>query len=99
MPFKISKIGQDTDTTVTLVPVMNVNALLDTQKSNFEATAGQKFNYDLFSKVLFVKSEEHMIKDLTKIRFDVTRIGFEVPEVDEVKTDEEVKEAANDLPF
>ncbi|SHE67661.1 hypothetical protein SAMN05444392_102334 [Seinonella peptonophila] len=99
VPFKLSKMGEKTETTVMLTPVMNITSLNETQKSHFEATAGQVFNQELFSKVLYTKSDEQMIQDLTKIGFDVTRIGFEVPEVDPIKTDEEVKEAANDLPF
>lgn len=99
IPFKISKQGTKTETTVTLMPIMNKVTLNGTQAKNFGATAGQIFNQELFSKVLYTKTDEQMIKDLNTIGFDVTRIGYEVPEMDELKTDEEVKEAVNDLPF
>lgn len=79
--------------------MMNKAVLSDTQTQNFEATQGQVFNQELYSAVLFQKSDEQMIKDLIKVGFDVTRIGYEVPVVEEVKTNEEVKTQADDFPF
>lgn len=89
--FKISKTGSGAQTTVNLMPIMNAAKGLNAQeKANFEATAGQVFNEELYEKVLFVKKEEDMVKDLVKLGFDVTRIGYEPPS-DAEQTKEETQ--------
>jgi hypothetical protein len=100
MAFKVSKTGSGAQTAVNLMPIVNPAKGLNAQeKANFEATAGQVFNEELYEKVLFVKKEEDMVRDLVKLGFDVTRIGYEPPadqdKPEQPKQPEEQKQPEN----
>ena len=93
LAFELSKEGSGTNTQVSLSPIIDEDDLSDTERKNFEATAGKSFDESLYEKVLKVKSEEEQIEDLRNFGFDVSKLGID----DEVEPIEELTD--EDYPF
>lgn len=84
LAFEISKTGTGTGTTVSIAPVIDMDDdLTDTERKNFDATAGKEIDEEIYENCLYVKGEAEQIEDLTKFGFDVSRLG--VSGGDEVK--------------
>lgn len=102
--FEVSKIGNGTDTIVTLTLLDPADDLDSEQIENWNKTEGLNFDIKLFEESLYVKPEEYKVENLVKLGFDVTRIGFEPPakqgsEPQKQKSDDELMEEVSDLPF
>lgn len=84
LAFKLSKTGESTSTTVTLAPIINMKkGLTDEERANFEKSAGEPFNANLFDGVLYEADESEQIENLIKAGFDPTLIGLSAPKKDE----------------
>ena len=76
--FEISKTGSGQSTTVSIMPVLDMDDDLskDEQKA-FETTKDKDFDDDIYGKVLKVKTEDEQIADLRAFGFDVSRLGYD----------------------
>lgn len=104
--FVLSKKGTGPSTSVSLSPILNPKkGLNSTEQSNFEGSAGEVFDTELFEKIFFVKPREMQIEDMKKIGFDLSRIGIEdAGQAASAPKAEEKKQSApeigeEDLPF
>ncbi len=105
MAFELSKEGSSTNTTVSLSPLIDLeDDLTDKEQANFEK-APKEFDQSRFEGILFEFNEQQMIEKLHEAGFDVTKIGYDVPQL---KSDEKGGEEAagepieisdDDLPF
>lgn len=82
MVFKMSKKGSDTNTTVVLSPVINIDRTLDAdQKANLnDEKASTPIPDDIFEGKLVEKDEDEMLKDLFIAGFNLANIGETLPE-------------------
>jgi len=80
MAFKLSKSGSSTTTSFSLTPIINVaKGLTEDEKANFEKSAGEKFDSELFDGLLFEADEATQITNLITAGFDISLIGLERP--------------------
>ena len=92
MAFELEKAGQGTSTRVTLTPVMFPEEdLSDEQRKNLE-NAPEEFDVTKFDGILFELDETQMVEKLVEAGFDVTAIGYDVPNVVTKPAEEEAPE-------
>lgn len=65
--------------TVSLTPIVDLDDLTDKQRENFDK-APEEFKIEDFYNVSFEADEDEMLRRLVQAGFDVTLIGYDVPE-------------------
>lgn len=107
MAFEISKQGANTATTASLVPLPFIeDDLTDKQLENFK-NAPEAFDDEKFNGLVYEMDEDEQLLALDTVGFDVTEIGFTLPEKkDEDKDEDSTEEGTpgdeiqeSDLPF
>lgn len=101
LAFELTKQGSGQNTTVTLSPVIDFEEdLTEKQQKNY-SEAPKEFDLELFKGLTKSLSEEDMVKELVRAGFDVTKIGYEVPDMSETEEQDggqgDVED--DDLPF
>jgi hypothetical protein len=82
-----------------LLPHEDLN---EKQKENWEKTKDLEVDFNkIFEKAVFIKDEKYQLQELHKVGFDVRRIGYEPPDVEEEQEEKEQPKpiTPNDLPF
>lgn len=108
LAFELSKTGSGTKTTVTLTPVIDAEGdLTDKQFKHFKE-ASHVVDKSIFEGVLYELDDLTMLQKLYwEAGFDVTKIGYEVPERPQTEGEGESEEGSkgptevpeDDLPF
>lgn len=79
MAFKLSKTGSSTTTAFTLNPIISTaKGLNDAERDNFEKSADQPFDSELFDGLLYEADEKTQIENLVAAGFDITLIGLAI---------------------
>lgn len=76
-PITITRTGTEQNSSYSIMPYLN--PLDEEQQKHFNETASQSFNADLFVQTLYFKNEEQQLRDLVKMGFDVTKLGYNPP--------------------
>lgn len=104
--FEIYKSGEGTSTQVNLGLLDVEDELSDKELENWVKSKDVQIDFiPLFEKTLYVKTDEQRVIDLHKLGFDVTRIGYEVPQIEEQQqaneqeSSEPIDPKKMDLPF
>lgn len=97
MAFELSKSGSGTNTTVSLLPMLD--DITPTHQKNFEATEGKEFPGELYGKVLYAKDENKQVEDLIAFGFDVSRLGITTGDNNAKPIDGTFEFNEDDLPF
>lgn len=88
--FEISKTGTGTSTTVSIMPVLDIDEdLTEAEQEAFKNTKGKEFPEELYGKVFKTKSTDEQIEDLKAFGFDVGRLGYETDEVTPIEDSDE----------
>lgn len=85
--FELSKSGSGQSTTVSLLPVLDLDDLSDKERKNFEETKDKEFPEELYEKVLRIKPIEEQVEDLKNFGFDVGRLGIQDEEVTPIENE------------
>lgn len=85
--FELGKSGSGTNTSVVLMPVIELDELTEEQQANFEKYKGKEFDSEAFGKLFRFKSEEEQARDLLNFGFDVTRLGIDPDALEKKDTD------------
>lgn len=85
LAFNLKKEGEKTETAYILNPIIKMKG---NDQEQFDALEGIEVTDEFFSTVLSPRSEELMIKVLAEADFPVAEFGMELPETDEIKTED-----------
>jgi hypothetical protein len=77
--FEISKQGEKTGTTVSIMPVLDMEEdLTDKEQANFAKFVGKEFNKSNFEGLLFEADEKTQVENLVAAGFDISLIGYSI---------------------
>jgi len=79
LAFELSKTGSNTDTAVTLSPILDMDEdLTDKERANFAKLGEQPFDFAAFDGFLFEADEAEQTKNLVIAGFDIARLGLTI---------------------
>jgi hypothetical protein len=77
--FEISKNGSGTNTTISIMPVLDQEEdLTDKEQANFAKFVGKEFNKANFEGLLFEADEKTQVENLVAAGFDISLIGYSI---------------------
>jgi hypothetical protein len=77
--FEISKNGAGTNTTISIMPVLDMDEdLTDKERANFDKFVGKEFNKGNFEGLLFEADEKTQVENLVAAGFDISLIGYSI---------------------
>lgn len=94
LAFEIEKSGSNTETVVTVTPIIDMDEDLDAkERDNFAKAAGTAFEFENFEGFVYQADEAEQTRNLVIAGFDIARLGLSIGAAANVPADGPAKAA------